>query len=153
MKKITVLLLACFAALCAGAQEDVFRSVQAGGNIVIRQSYEIENAALGHIARNRYKKNKGYRIRIFFDNGQTARQESAAVEQGFSENYPTVPVYREFDDLYYKVAVGDFRTKTDATRFLENIRRKYPSAFIFSENVNFYSTLKPEEHRELEIKN
>ncbi|MDR3133598.1 MAG: SPOR domain-containing protein [Prevotellaceae bacterium] len=145
MKKVTVLLFAFFVALCAGAQEDIFRSLQAGGNVVIRQSNEIENAVLGHIARNRYKKNKGYRIRIFFDNGQTARQESSAIEQAFSESYPAVPVYREFDDLYYKVAVGDFRTRTDAMRFLESIQRNYSSAFIFAENINFRPVLRPDE--------
>jgi hypothetical protein len=134
--------------LCAGAQDDVFHSVQSGRKVIIRQSYEIENAVLGHIARNRYKKNKGYRIRIFFDNGQTARQASSAIEQAFSESYPAVPVYREFDDLYYKVAVGDFRTKTDAMRFLESIQTIYPSSFIFSENINFRHTIE-----ELEIKN
>ncbi|MDR2359247.1 MAG: SPOR domain-containing protein [Prevotellaceae bacterium] len=145
MKKITVLLFACLAALSAWAQEDIFRSVQSGGHVVIRQSDEIENAVLGHIARNRYKKNRGYRIRIFFDNGQTARQESSAIEQAFSERYPAVPVYREFDDLYYKVAVGDFRSKTDAMQFLESIQKNYPSAFIFSDNINFQRTLHPEE--------
>jgi hypothetical protein len=147
IKKVTVLLFACFVALGAAAQEEVFHSVRSGGKVIIRQSYEIENAVLGHIARNRYKKNKGYRIRIFFDNGQTARQASAAIEQAFSESYPTVPAYREFDDLYYKVAVGDFRTKTDAMRFLESIQRYYPSAFIVSENVNFQHTIE-----ELEIR-
>lgn len=141
IKKVTVLLFACFVVLCAAAQDNIFYSVQSNGKVFIRQSYEIENAVLGHIARNRYKKNKGYRIRIFFDNGQTARQASSAIEQAFSESYPAVPVYREFDDLYYKVAVGDFRTKTDAMRFLESIQRYYPSAFIFSENVNFRNTI------------
>jgi hypothetical protein len=150
MKKVTVLLFVFLVASGAWAQEDIFRTVQSGGHVVIRQSYEIENAVLGHIARNRYKKNKGYRIRIFFDNGQTARQVSSAIEQAFSESYPAIPVYREFDDLYYKVAVGDFRTKTDAMWFLESIRTKYPSAFIFSDNINFQRTLQPEE---LGIKN
>ena len=82
-----------------------------------------------------------------------ARQESSAIEQAFSESYPAMPVYREFDDLYYKVAIGDFRTKTDAMRFLESIRRFYPSAFIFSDNINFQRTLPPGEPEELEVKN
>jgi hypothetical protein len=138
IKKGIALLIGCFAAMCAWAQDDIFRSVQAGGKVIIRQSYEIENAALGHITRNRHRKYRGYRIRIFFDNGQTARKQSSETEITFSESYPTVPVYREFDDLYYKVAVGDFRTRTDAMRFLENIKRNYPSAFIFTENVNLH---------------
>lgn len=148
LRKVTVLLFACLATWGAWAQEDIFHSLQAGGHVVIRQSHQIENAVLSHVARNRYKKHKGYRIRIFFDNGQTARQESAAIEQAFSENYPATPVYREFDDLYYKVAVGDFRTKTDAMRFLEFIRRIYPSAFIFQDNINFQRTLPPVEPEE-----
>jgi hypothetical protein len=153
LRKITVLLFTCLAALGAWAQEDIFHSLQAGGHVVIRQSHQIENAILTHVARNRYKKHKGYRIRIFFDNGQMARQESSAIEQAFSESYPAMPVYREFDDLYYKVAIGDFRTKTDAMRFLESIQRFYPSAFIFSDNINFQRTLPPGEPEELEVKN
>jgi hypothetical protein len=144
-KKGIILLLACVTVSCVFAQDNIFHLVQAGGHVVIRQSHEIANVVAGHIARNRYKKIRGYRIRIFFDNGQTARQQSSATEIAFSESYPAVPVYREFEDLYYKVAVGDFRTKTDAMRFLESIRQSYPSAFIFAENVNFWNTWEADE--------
>ncbi|MDR3350566.1 MAG: SPOR domain-containing protein [Prevotellaceae bacterium] len=154
MKKIPLLLFAFLAATGVRAQDDIFQALQAGGHIVIRQNPRIEYAVTSHIARNRYRKHKGYRIRIFFDNGQAARQESAAIEQAFTESYPSTPVYREFDDLYYKVAVGDFRNRTDAMRFLENIKKNYPSAFIFSNSINFRRTLPPAEPAdELKTKN
>ncbi len=142
MKKIIMFALLFSLALCCVAQENVFTKAQAGGKVTIRQSKEIENAILGSIARGKYRKTKGYRVRIFFDNDQAARQRSAAVAANFSEQYPDVPVYREFEDLYYKVAVGDFRTKTDALRFLEEIKKSYALAFIISENVDLQKAQK-----------
>ena len=137
MKKLFALILFTVAAMGVWAQEsDIFQMLQDNGQITITQSKQIEEAVLGSIYRNVYKKSKGFRVRIFFDNNKTARDRSATVARTFKTMYPNVSVYRVFEDLYFKVAVGDFRTKTEAMRFLQEMNRSYPSAFIISEPVN-----------------
>jgi 4'-phosphopantetheinyl transferase EntD len=91
------------------------------------------------MARNYTKKIHGYRVRIFSDNSQAARQRAFEVEATFKALYPDVPTYASYQDLYFKVTVGDFRTRTDAMRFLSNVQRSYPGAYIVKENINFPS--------------
>ncbi|MCL2098201.1 MAG: hypothetical protein FWH23_05525 [Bacteroidales bacterium] len=110
------------------------------GNVVkLHQSNLISQLVDSYIVRNYSKKSPGFRVRIFSDNSQTARQRIYEVEAAFRELYPNVPTYASYQDLYFKVTVGDFRTRTDAMRFLNSIQRNYPGAFIVKENINFPS--------------
>ena len=38
---------------------------------------------------------------------------------------------------YFKVTVGDFRTRSEAVKLLERIRGAFPSAFVVKENIEF----------------
>ena len=116
---------------------DVFQFVKEGGSITINQSASVEAAFPEYLKRNAEKKKNGYRIRIFFDNKQSARTQSEEIEKLFIEQFPQYPVYRTYTNPYFKVAVGDFRSKSDAVRVLEQIKREYPKAFIIKDVINY----------------
>lgn len=80
---------------------------------------------------------QGFRVRIFYDLGQQSRTNSVDIQNKFLETYPGMPVYRTFDSPYYKVSVGDFRTRDEALKFLKSITKQYPKAFVVSEWINF----------------
>jgi len=107
------------------------------GKIEIDQPQSVSSAMSRHIARNAAKKMTGYRIRIFFDNKQNARAMSEKVASSFKAQHPGVGVYRDYENPYFKVTVGDFRNKEDAKRFLNSIKAQYPSGFIVRERINF----------------
>ncbi|MBP5506144.1 MAG: SPOR domain-containing protein [Bacteroidales bacterium] len=107
------------------------------GTVVIDQSPAMAGAMRQHISSNANKKMTGYRVRIFFDNRQTARSMSERVAGGFKAQHPGIGVYREYENPYFKVTVGDFRTKNDARRFLNSIKGAYPSGFIVKERINY----------------
>lgn len=122
------------------AGRDIFRilpSKSEGGNqdVVINQTSELETAMRRHIAENRNRTISGYRVRIFFDNRQTARVESEDALKNFMRLYHDIPAYRTYANPYFKVTVGDFRTRSEAVRLLERIKSEFPSAFIVKENV------------------
>ena len=114
-------------------------SVVAGreGKVVIDQSQALSSAMNSHIARNSGKRMVGYRVRIFFDNSKDARTKSENIAGGFKAQHPGIAVYREYENPYFKVTVGDFRTKEDARRFLAGIKGAYPSGFIVREKINY----------------
>ena len=107
------------------------------GKIVIDQSKDLSRAMSAHIARNSGKKLVGYRVRIFFDNNKNARDMSERIAGGFKSQHPGIAVYREYENPYFKVTVGDFRTKEDARKFLSSIKGAYPSGFIVREKINY----------------
>ena len=112
-------------------------SSKGDGSVIINQSSEITKAYNNHIKNNSSRKISGYRVRIYFDNSQNARQESRRVAQAFASEHPAVRVYQSHVSPYFKVTVGDFRTKADAQRFAKSISGRYPSVFLVKENINY----------------
>ena len=161
MKRIIIIaVLACLSLFHAAAQVDsvfvkeaeldstlygknifsVISQREAGqGTVTIDQPGTLVSAMATHKTRNASKQINGYRVRIFFDNSRNARGVSEQVAGQFSALYPLVAVYREYENPYFKVTVGNFRTKADATRFLNAIKGQFPSGFIVRERITYPS--------------
>lgn len=103
----------------------------------ITQSEVIEESMRHHIQANPHRTINGYRVRIFFDNKQTARVESEKTLKKFEKMYPDVLAYRTYTNPYFKVTVGDCRTKSEAMALLGRIKKAFPSAFVVKENIGF----------------
>ncbi|MDR1023572.1 MAG: SPOR domain-containing protein [Prevotellaceae bacterium] len=130
MKKFVV--IAIFVAVAGSAA-----TAQTQGNIKVKSHPSIERLMQKHISYNaQHPKIEGYRVRIYRDNSGNARQHSQDISETFSMLFPDIPAYRSYDNPYFKVSVGDFRTKDDALRFYVHIKRQYPTAYIVSEDIN-----------------
>lgn len=124
------------------AGKDIFHilpSKRAGddADVQIRQSQEIMSSMRQHIASNSKRTSSGYRVRIFFDNKQTARTESEKTLKRFKDLFPGVAAYRIYANPYFKVTVGDFRTKSEAMALLTRIKGAFPSAFVVKESIEY----------------
>ena len=105
--------------------------------VKINQTGAVRNAMRKHVHDNGSRTMSGYRVRIFFDNKQTARVESEETLKRFESMYHDVVAYRTYANPYFKVTVGDFRTRSEAVKLLERIRGAFPSAFVVKENIEF----------------
>lgn len=114
--------------------------------VTIHQSQDIARAMESHIQTNSSRLVQVWRVRIFNDNKQTARFESEAVEKNFKEAHPRVFVYRSYASPFFRVTVGDFRTKSEALRLQEEIKGEYPNTIVIKENVQFPMFNNPEVH-------
>lgn len=83
------------------------------------------------------KQLSGYRVRIFFDNRQSSRGESEEILRSFLGKYHGIPAYRTYQNPFFKVTVGDFRTKSEAIELLRRIRSDFPAAFIVREAIEY----------------
>lgn len=105
--------------------------------VVLHQTDSIYSAMNTHLTDNASRTLSGYRIRIFFDNKQSARVASEEALKKFESLFHDVSAYRSYANPYFKVTVGDFRTKSEAMSYLERIRKDFPSAFVVKENISF----------------
>ena len=105
--------------------------------VTVNQSGVIRNAVETRIRANRGKQFSGYRIRIFFDNSQSARSASEAALYRFKVLNPGVSAYRSFSSPYFRVTVGDYRNKSEALAALGAIKQQFPSAFIVQERFKY----------------
>lgn len=106
-------------------------------DVNIEQNPLVEQSVRAHIIANKERNISGYRVRIFFDNKQTSRTESEDALKRFQAQYRDIPAYRTYANPYFKVTVGDFRTKSEAMEFLGRIRTAFPSAFVVKENISY----------------
>lgn len=79
----------------------------------------------------------GFRVHLYMDSGNRARLNTQREQSEFEEKYPDQAAYIVYEEPYFKLRVGDFRTRLDARRFLEKIRRDYPAAYIVVDFINY----------------
>lgn len=114
---------------------NIFHAMPAG--VQISQSTAVQSAFHSTMRANPNRKISGYRIRIFFDNSQSARGASEAVAARFRAAYPGIGVYRTYESPFFKVTVGNFRNRSDAFAFLQRIKGSYPGAFVMKSDIDY----------------
>ncbi|MFA6923085.1 MAG: SPOR domain-containing protein [Bacteroidales bacterium] len=130
MKHLTVFIFILFCFLKLYSQNE--------GNVEIIQDSKIDELVKLHINFNEHSKGiNGYRIQIFFDSGNNARNKAEKVKHDFLNKYPDTQAYLLFQQPYFKIRVGDFRTRLDAERFLKTIETEFQNSFIVKDVINF----------------
>jgi len=108
------------------------------GTIHVEQQPLVAELLRKHVAYNTlHPKIDGYRIRIYRDNSNNARARSETIANSFNEYFRDISVYRDYDNPYFKVSVGDFRNKDEAMKFFIRVKVRYPNAYIVAEEINF----------------
>ena len=104
----------------------------------IYQDPRLETLLQRHIVNNRQKGGmNGYRIQIFFGSGRTARDDANETKARFLSYFPDTKAHILYQSPFYKVRVGDFRTKNEALKFFHGIRRIFPNAYIIPDIIEF----------------
>jgi len=102
---------------------------------------ELAEALSNYHARNaQHPGLDGFRVRIYRDLGKNARAESEAVMTRVLEQFGGLRAYRTFDSPYYKVSVGDCRTRFEAYVLRQRLLSSYPRSFVVTERINFPAT-------------
>jgi hypothetical protein len=107
------------------------------GKILLIQDDRVDLLVSKHIQINQNRNGiEGYRIQIFFDSGNNSKTKAQSIYEGFKAKYPDVGAYLTFKSPNYKVRIGDFRTRLDAQRFLNDAILEYPNAWIIADMIN-----------------
>ena len=105
-------------------------SVQAG-EVTIHQDNRLDVLLSRFEKVNRANKGMwGYRIQIYFGSGRSAREDAYKAKANFLSEFSGVPAYVLYQTPFYKVRVGDFRTKREAYILYTQIRKHFRDAYI-----------------------
>ncbi len=77
----------------------------------------------------------GYRVQIFFESGSNSKNAATNVQTGFETVYPEVKSYLSYNEPYYRVRVGDFRTLIEAVGFQKKIATDFPNSFPVKDKI------------------
>lgn len=109
------------------------------GKVKIIQDNRIDTLIEKHFFLNKkFQYIEGWRIQIFFDSGNNSKKKAIETAHKFLQKYKGINAYISFKEPYYKVRVGDFRTRMDAQGFLKKIIYDYPNAiYVKEDKINF----------------
>ena len=108
-----------------------------GGSVHIVQSDEITKVLYMHLlAQRKNAKNNGWRICVFADSGQEANRKAEDIRSIFIRRFKGVQPYKVFNYPFYRVYVGDFRSKSEALKFLKVLEREFPNAYIVPDVIS-----------------
>ena len=107
--------------------------------LIVRQDPAIDTLLSRHILSNASKQGvDGWRIQIYRGGHRTAGEDSNRIRAGFMEQYPSISTYRTFDrPNWFKVKVGDFRTREEAAKVFFDIVRIYPDAYLIRDVIAY----------------
>ncbi len=88
-----------------------------------------------------YVVGRGYRIQIFSGNNQReSKNQAYSMETEIKEKMPNVDTYVTFNQPFWKLRVGNFRTYEEAQAMLRNIKKEFPGwkeMFISNDVVKY----------------
>ena len=124
-----------------GSGGDILKTLQESSGRNNRISLEMDSL----LVTNYYKllnSNKmtsgipGYRIRIYSESGVGAKEEQQRIKARFLTLYPGIDAYNSYSEPFFKIYVGDCRTKSEALKLIDKIERNFPNPFIVDDFIN-----------------
>lgn len=118
-----------------GAQNlDLFRKSleqsQNGATVVVSEQGDASSAVASATTQTQRSNVRGFRVGIFYDNSQDARERAAEAEQLFRASFPSIPVYKDYRNPYFIVTVGNCLTQEEATILWGRVKNLFPKAHI-----------------------
>lgn len=105
-----------------------------GKNIVIVQDSLIKLLVQQNIINNEQKKTiPGFRVQII---SSTNRKSVLELKMQFEQLHPDVKAYFLYQQPYFKLRVGDFQTRINASQFLQIVLKDFDSAFIVPDDIS-----------------
>lgn len=82
---------------------------------------------------------KGYRVQIHFGSD---REKAKEIKAKFLQAFNSAMAYEKYEQPNFKIRVGDFRTRTEAFKFLKEISPDFPSSFIVQDEIELKELVK-----------
>ncbi len=134
MIKILLLLLLVSVTTAYSIESD---SIQSPEREYINQDPVVDSLRRVYRQQNRQTGIQGYRIQIFRASGNRSKLLTEQEKAKFDAKHPNIRSYISYDEPYYRLRVGDFRSRLDAQRFLNKISSEYIYSIIVVDRINF----------------
>jgi hypothetical protein len=76
----------------------------------------------------------GWRVQLMF---KTKKEELKQLKIAFIKLYPEIPAYLKYEAPYYRLRVGNCRTKLEAIKIKQEISKDFPGTYPVPEIINF----------------
>ncbi len=106
-----------------------------GGTVNVTQDARLHLVISNHILANKKRPTMGWRVQIYFGQGQSAKAKAENVKKSFLKKYPDVSAYLIYEAPYFKVRVGNYRTKFEARKMKAELEGKFDKIFLIEDEI------------------
>lgn len=108
---------------------------QSSGSIKIKgDNIYLDSLIDKNISQNIINKTiSGFRIQLFSGN---ERNNANNIKTKFLRLFPEQTAYLSYQQPYFKIRVGDFRTKLEAKLFYNKIKEEFSESIIIQDKIN-----------------
>ncbi len=161
-KKLLITTLFLALAVCLQAQsngkadsDDIFAELMkpdsaSGASVTLLQDANIP-VLFERVKRMNQKSGlMGFRIQIYNGSGQDAREAIQKLTLDLTSKFPEIDasvIYQEYQAPFFKLRVGDFRTRNEAFELYNQIKHYYPNCYIVKSRIHYpklYAVQNPE---------
>lgn len=104
----------------------------------VNRDARVDKMLKWHIEKNQNLEGmNGFRVEIFFSSKMDAKEQALTIKTDFLSKYPEHAVHVKFIAPNFRVRVGDFRTKNEAWKLYQSIRKDFSTAFIVPDVIDF----------------
>ena len=131
MLKLILIICLSFTYNYLFSQEDIKTDSVKNSNITINQDDRINNLEETYISSYKLM---GYRIQI---HSGTIKQKAKQARSTYIQVYKKPKAHAITDVPYFKVRVGDFKTKIEALKFKNELVKHFPNCFIVRDEIDY----------------
>jgi hypothetical protein len=103
----------------------------------VKQEEGVERLMELYRQHNRTEGMQGFRVQIYTASGNRSKLLTEREKATFDAAFPEMRSYITYDEPYYKLRVGDFRSRIDAEKFLREISPRYLGSMVVTDKINF----------------
>jgi len=104
-------------------------------NIVVERDDDLDSLIYQHAENNKNRNTlDGFRIQLF---SGSERNKANQLKAQFLRQYPEVPVYLSYQQPFFKLRAGDFRTRTEAQNLYHKLLKDYGEVLIVPDKINY----------------
>lgn len=130
MKKILIISLFIFLYHTALSQNHLDSTIFEKKNTITIKDSRIDKLNKSYFDSFRLK---GFRVQIY---SGIKRQPANQARSTFLRDHPKTKAHLNYEQPYYKVRVGDFKTKLEALKYKSGITNKFPFCFIVQDEID-----------------
>lgn len=77
---------------------------------------------------------QGFRVQLYYGSN---RSEALELKSKFASLHPDTETYLIYQQPYFRLRAGDYRTRMEAYKLFRIVEKEFPSVFIVNDEISF----------------
>lgn len=125
------------ASLALAAMAPAETMAQKTGSLKVEFMSTSLDSLITHCQRSNYNQTQidGFRVQIYSGSGIKSKEEASEAQARFVKSYPDQKAYLIYNAPFWRVRVGDFRSRSEALALLQRVKGSFGGSYVVRDNT------------------